>query len=134
ARPAPLLLLALGLGCSGIHGHRDDVNLRMLEPVPIHAQEGKPLQLRCVSSKEDFGVFWIHQDKAGTLHFIVFISSSITFAGKQQASQRYAAWKNDKSFWLKVNSFQPQDEGNYFCVANINRQLYFSPGQPAFLP
>uniref|UniRef100_A0A8C3E265 Immunoglobulin V-set domain-containing protein n=1 Tax=Corvus moneduloides TaxID=1196302 RepID=A0A8C3E265_CORMO len=96
---------------------------------------GQRLELECQTDKNS-GAFWIHQDKSGTLHFIVFISSvsRTTFSRDQRTSPRFEASKHNSIYLLVVKSFTPQDEGNYFCMMNFNQMLFFSPGQPAFLP
>uniref|UniRef100_A0A8B9FEE4 Ig-like domain-containing protein n=1 Tax=Amazona collaria TaxID=241587 RepID=A0A8B9FEE4_9PSIT len=123
--PALLLLLALGLCEYGHYG------AAITQP-----RMGQKLTLHCESSNMDSGVFWVRQDKAGTLHFIVFISSlpRTTFGGNMRTSTRFEAGKDSRFYRLAVKSFKPQDEGNYFCLMNINQALYFSPGQPVFLP
>ncbi|NWX67309.1 CD8A protein, partial [Promerops cafer] len=125
--PALLLLLALGF-CEYGHGVRSPKDITQL-------QVGQKLELECQTEK-DIGASWIHQDKSGTLHFIVFISSMsrATFEGNQRTSPRFEASKYNTIYQLVVKSFTPQDEGNYFCMMNWNQRLYFSPGQPAFLP
>ncbi|XP_064509987.1 T-cell surface glycoprotein CD8 alpha chain-like [Pseudopipra pipra] len=96
---------------------------------------GQRLELECQTDR-DYGVSWVRQDKNGTLHFIVFISflSRVTFMGNQGTPTRFEASKDNTIYRLVVKSFTQQDEGNYFCLANINRRLYFSPGLPAFFP
>ncbi|NWS19223.1 CD8A protein, partial [Pachyramphus minor] len=99
-------------------------------------QLGQRLELECQTDKKDSGMFWVRQDKSGTLHFIVFISSlsRVTFERNQRTSTRFEASKNTTFYWLVVKSFTQQDEGNYFCLVNINQMLYFSHGLPAFFP
>ncbi|NXO13628.1 CD8A protein, partial [Oriolus oriolus] len=134
--PALLLLLALGL-CEYGHGavqplHRD----RQSHNDITQLQVGQRLELEC-HTERDSGVFWIHQDKSGTLRFIVFVNSvsRATFSSDQRASPgHFEASKDNKIFRLVVKSFTPQDEGNYFCVMIFNQVLFFSHGQPAFLP
>ncbi|NWX65270.1 CD8A protein, partial [Promerops cafer] len=131
--PALLLLLALGF-CE--YGHRVSLEIKVRSPKDItQLQVGQKLELECQTEK-DIGASWIHQDKSGTLHFIVFISSMFraTFGGNQRTSLRFEASKYNTIYRLVVKSFTPQDEGNYFCMMNWNQRLYFSPGQPAFLP
>ncbi|NXQ47387.1 CD8A protein, partial [Catharus fuscescens] len=131
--PALLLLLALGFCCPGIYGQ----SLRIMAKSPrdtTQLQVGQRLELECQTDKNT-GAFWIHKDKKGTLHFIVFISSTsrATFPN-HRTSTRFEASKHDTTYSLAVKSFTPQDQGNYFCVMNYNQMLFFSPGQPAFLP
>ncbi|NWV98293.1 CD8A protein, partial [Machaerirhynchus nigripectus] len=96
---------------------------------------GQRLELECQTDR-DSGAFWIHQDKSGTLHFIVFINSMsrATFSSDQRTSPRFEASKDNTNYRLVVKSFTPQDEGKYFCMMIFNQMLFFSHGQPAFLP
>ncbi|XP_039407526.1 T-cell surface glycoprotein CD8 alpha chain-like [Corvus cornix cornix] len=132
--PALLLLLALGLCCPGIHGQSLEMKVRSPKDI-TQLRVGQRLELECQTDKNS-GAFWIHQDKSGTLHFIVFISSVswTTFSRDQRTSPRFEASKHNSIYLLVVKSFTPQDEGNYFCMMNFNQMLFFSPGQPAFLP
>ncbi|NXU92598.1 CD8A protein, partial [Xiphorhynchus elegans] len=132
--PALLLLLALALCCPGIHGQHYKIKVKFSDSI-THLQVGQRLELECQTDKQN-GAFWVRQDKSGTLHFIVFISSlsRAFFAGNQKTSTRFEASKDKTSFRLVVKSFTQQDEGEYFCLVNTNQMLYFSKGQPAFLP
>ncbi|NXI80158.1 CD8A protein, partial [Rhipidura dahli] len=132
--PALLLLLTLGFCCPGIHGQ--SLQIRVRSPKDIsQLRVGQRLELECWTDRNS-GAFWIRQDRSGTLHFIVFISSMsrATFSRDQRTSPRFEASKHSTSYYLVVKSFTPQDEGNYFCMMNFNQMLFFSPGQPAFLP
>ncbi|XP_014116384.1 PREDICTED: T-cell surface glycoprotein CD8 alpha chain-like [Pseudopodoces humilis] len=132
--PALLLLLALGFCCPGIFGQSLQIKVR--SPVDINQlRVGQKLELECQTDK-DSGTFWIHQDKSGNLHTIVFINSisRVTFQGNQKWSSRFQASKHNTVYHLAVKSFTPQDQGKYFCVMNLNQKLHFSPGQPVFLP
>ncbi|NXM26487.1 CD8A protein, partial [Oxyruncus cristatus] len=133
--PALLLLLALALCCPGIHGQMYEMKVRFRDTI-TQLQLGQRLELECQTDKKDIGMFWVHQDKSGTLHFIVFISSlsRATFKGNQKTSTRFEAAKNNTFYQLVVKSFTQHDEGNYFCLMNINQMLYFSHGLPAFFP
>ncbi|NXG16531.1 CD8A protein, partial [Grallaria varia] len=142
--PALLLLLALAL-CE--YGHRvcSPITGRGKENLPLNPRNwatdttpvrvGQRLELECQTDK-DSGAFWVRQDKSGTLHFIVFISSisRATFERSQRTSTRFEASKDNKLYRLVVKSFTQHDEGNYFCLVNINQMLSFSRGLPAFLP
>ncbi|KFP77726.1 T-cell surface glycoprotein CD8 alpha chain, partial [Acanthisitta chloris] len=100
-----------------------------------HLQLGQRLEMECQTDR-DSGTFWIRQDKAGTLHFIVFISSlsRVTFEGNQKTSPRFEASRDNSFYRLVVKSFTPQDQGKYFCLMINNQMMYFSPGQPVFFP
>ncbi|NXS29542.1 CD8A protein, partial [Pomatostomus ruficeps] len=132
--PALLLLLALGLCCPGIHGSQAEKRFMQYRTIR-YLQLGAQLDLTCHISGEDTGVIWVHQHNVETFKFIVFISplSGTTFEGNQKTSRHFEARKEDVSYHLVVKSFTQQDEGSYFCIKYINKQLYFSPGQPAFL-
>ncbi|NXA65395.1 CD8A protein, partial [Mohoua ochrocephala] len=131
--PALLLLLALAL-CEYGHGLSPDLKVKSPKDI-AQLREGQRLELQCQTDR-DSGAFWIRQDKSGTLHFIVFISSisRTTFSNDQKHSPRFEAGKDNKLYHLVVKSFTPQDEGSYFCMTIFNQMLFFSRGQPAFLP
>ncbi|NXB40561.1 CD8A protein, partial [Eulacestoma nigropectus] len=130
--PALLLLLALGL-CE--YGHGAGEKRFMQYKTITYLQLGAQLHLKCHNSRTDTGVVWVHQDNIQTFKFIVFISplSRATFEGNQKTSTRFEARKDDMFYHLVVKSFTQQDEGNYFCIKYIDKELYFSRGQLAFL-
>ncbi|XP_074759820.1 T-cell surface glycoprotein CD8 alpha chain [Athene noctua] len=133
--PALLLLLALELCCPGTHSQKNDMKVTFRDRTISHPKLGQRLELECQTTNAENGVFWVRQNKDGTLHFIAFISSlsRITFKEKQP-STRFEAKKERNTYHLTVKSFTAADEGNYFCFMNANQEMYFSRGQPAFFP